>query len=86
MSRRGAGHAAANGSSIKNHREKKIVGLTDDGEGVRMRVQHADVQKALRSVHKMNLGGNAVVLDGDESYTQNKMMARKTRINYEEGQ
>ena len=38
MSKRGIGYVAANGSSIKNYGEKKIVGYTDDGESVSMRV------------------------------------------------
>ena len=67
MSRRGIGFVAANGSGIKNYGEKKIVGYTDKGEAVSMRVQCADVKKALCSVHKMNLGGNVVVLDGERS-------------------
>ena len=51
-----------------------------------MRNQRADVKKVLGSVHKMNVGGNVVVLDGERSYTQNKETGRKTRINYEQGQ
>ena len=86
MSKRGIGYVAANGSSIKNYGEKKIVGYTDDGESVSVRVQCADVKKALCSVHKMSLGRNVVVLDGGRSYTQNKETGQKTRINYEEGQ
>ena len=62
------------------------MGYTDDGESVSMRAQRADVEKALCSVHKMNLGGNAVVLDGGRSYMQNKENGQKTRINYEEEQ
>ncbi len=34
----------------------------------------------------MNIGGNAVVLDGEWSYTQSKKTNEKTRINYEQGQ
>ena len=86
MSKRGIRYVAANGSSIENYGEKKIVGYNDDGESVSMRVQRADVKKVLCSVHKMNLGGNVVVLDGGRSYTQNKENGQKTRINYEEGQ
>ncbi len=62
------------------------MGSTDDGESVSKRVQRADVKKALCSAHKMNLGGNVVVLDGVKIYTQNKENGHKTRINYEEGQ
>ncbi len=83
MSRRGIGYVAANGSSIKNYGEKKIVGYTDDGESVSMRVHCADVKKVLCSVHKMNLGGNVIVLDGGKSYMQNKEKGQKPRINYE---
>ena len=85
MSKRGIGYVAANGSSVENYGEKKIVGYTDDGESVSMRVQRADVKKVLCSAHKMNPGGNVVALDGGRSYTQNKENGQKTRINYEEG-
>ncbi len=40
----------------------------------------------LGSVHKSNMGGNGVVLDGDKSYMQNKETNNKNRINYEQGQ
>ena len=66
-----------NGSRIKNYCEKKIFGCTDDGEGVSMRVQCADLNKVLCSVHKMNLGGNVVVLDVEKSYMQNKTTMKK---------
>ena len=72
MNRRGIGFVAAGGSRINKYGEKKIVGHTEDREGVSRRVQCADAKKVLGSVHKMNVGGNVVVLDGDESYTQNK--------------
>ncbi len=50
---------AANGRGIKSYIEKKIVGYTDNGEAVSMRVRCADVKKVLWSVHKMNLGGQS---------------------------
>ncbi len=34
-SQQGLGCVAANGSNIANHKEKKVVGYPDDGEGVR---------------------------------------------------
>ena len=37
-----------------------------------MGVQCADVNQVLCSVHKMNLGGDVVVLDGEKSYMQHK--------------
>ena len=45
MSKKGIGYVAANGSSIENYGEKKIVGYTDDGESVSMRAQRADVTR-----------------------------------------
>ena len=49
----------------------RIAGHTDEGESISMKVQCADVKTVLCSVHKMNLGGNVVVLDGGKSYMQN---------------
>ena len=85
-SRRGMGFVAANGTKIKNYGEKQVVGYTDGGEGVSLRVQCADVKKTLGSVHRMNQGGNVVVLDGDRSYMVNKRTHQKTRIKCEDGQ
>ncbi len=76
---------ATNRSSVKNSGEKRIVGYVDGGEAVSMRAQRADVKKGLCSVHKVNLGGNVVVLDGEKCYVQNKAMGSRSRINYEEG-
>ncbi len=86
MSKNGIGYDAANGSKIKNYGEKNIIGYTEAGDGMSRKVQCAVVKKALGSVHKMNLGGNAVVLDGSRSYVQNKEMGRKSRMQYENGQ
>ena len=55
MSRKGIGFVAANGSEIKNYREKLIVGYADDGGAVSMKVHCADAKKVLCSVHKMNM-------------------------------
>ncbi len=65
MSKRGIGFAAANGSGIKNYGEKRIIGYTENGEEVSLRIQCADVKKVLGLVHKMGMGGNVVVLDGE---------------------
>ncbi len=86
MSKGGIGYVAANGRGVKNHGEKKIVGYADDGESVSTTVQRADVKKALFSVDKMNLGGNAAALDGGIRRMQNKVNGQKTRLNHEEGQ
>ncbi len=46
----------------------------------------ADVHKVLGSVHKMNKGGNIVVLDGQHRYMKNKHTGQKTKISDEDGQ
>ena len=85
-SRRGLGFVAANGTKIKNYGEKQMVGYTDDGEGVSLKMQCTDIKKTLGSVHRMNQGGNVVALGGDQSYMVNKKTHQKTRIKYEDGQ
>ena len=86
MSKRGIGFIAANGSKISNYGEKKVIGWTDEGMCMGMRMTCADVKKPLCSVYRMNMGGNVVVFDGDCSYMQNKLSGRKTRIRCEDGQ
>ncbi len=61
------------------------MGYTDEGESMTMRVQPADIKNALSLVHKMNLGGSVVVLDGGGSYSQNEEKGQRARINYEQG-
>ncbi len=51
-----------------------------------MRVQCAEMQKVLGSVHRMNLGGNVVVMDGEKSYAHNKASGQRTRIKYDDAQ
>ena len=70
MSKHNVGFVAANGSKISNFGER--IGCTYDGEAVSMRMTCADVHNVLGSVHRMNRGGNMVVLDDDESNLQNK--------------
>ncbi len=60
MSKNGVGYIAADGSNINNYEDKKVVDYTDDGEGEGLRIQRADVRKALGSAHKMDVGGNVV--------------------------
>ncbi len=86
ISKKGIGFVAANGSAIKNYGEKRVVGYTEDGEGVSIKTMCADVDKVLGSVHRFNAGGNVVLLDGRSSYMQNKTTRQKTRIGYESGQ
>jgi hypothetical protein len=85
-SRQGKGYIAASGTNITNYGETSMIGFTDEWVGVTMKMQCADVKKTLGSVHRMNQGGNVVVLDGHNSYLMNKATGRKTRIGYEDGQ
>ena len=85
-SRAGKTYMAANGSKIENYGEKKVVGYTDDWTGISMTMQCADVRKTLASAHRMNQGGNKVVLDGTNSYIYHKAAGSTTPITYEDGQ
>jgi hypothetical protein len=85
MSEAGIGFVAANGSKIANFGEKQVAGWTDEGDQVNMRLTVADVNKVLGSVHRMNLGGNKVVLNGNMSYMEGKN-GKRTKIHYKDGQ
>ena len=51
-----------------------------------MRVQCAHVNRVVCSVHKINLGGNVIVLYADKSNMQNMTTMMTTKIEYEDGQ
>ena len=77
---------AASASKIKNYGERKVTRNTDEGAAISMHTTCADVHKVFGSVHKMNQGGNLVVLDGGHNYMKNKVSGQKTKIQYEDGQ
>jgi hypothetical protein len=77
MSRNGSGYVAANGTKIRNYGEKRIDGHTEAGGGMSMRIQRADGKKVLGSVHKMNLGGNVVALDGNKITRRTRRPGRR---------
>ena len=85
MSEAGVGVVAAKGSRIENFGEKHLVGYTDEGDAVGMRMTVADARKVLGSVRKMNMGGNKVVLDGPRSYMQS-CSGKRAKIHYGGGQ
>jgi hypothetical protein len=85
MSEAGIGFVAANGSKIANFGEKQVAGWTDEGDQVNMRLTVADVNKVLGSVHRMNLGGNKIVLNGNKSYMEGRN-GKRTKIHYKGGQ
>ena len=82
-SKNGACFSAANGSEIKTYGEKVVTGLVDEGFGMRAKMQVADVKRTLASVMSMNRTGNKVVLDGQNSYVENKKTGRRIRIHIE---
>ena len=77
---------AANGSKIESYGEKKVAGYTDDWHGISMTMQCADLRKTLASVHRVNQGGDTVVLDGDESYVWHRKTGKVTPIEDADGQ
>jgi hypothetical protein len=85
-SKDGRGYRAANGTKIKNYGERVVEGFTEDWSPVKVAMQVADVNKTLGSVYRMNECGNRVMLDGEESYIENKMTGKKTKIYLENGQ
>jgi hypothetical protein len=56
----GSGLVAANGWKTEKFGEKQVVGDTDEGDAVSVRMTVANVHKVLGSVHNMNFGGNKV--------------------------
>ncbi len=77
MSRRGIGFAAAHGSGIEDYGEKKIVGYTEDGGGISLRIRRVEVKKVLDSVHKLNMRGNVVVLVGERATRGTRRRTRR---------
>ncbi len=84
-SKKGVGYVAANGSNVTNFGEKRVVGHTDAGDGLSMRIQRADVKKALGSVHEMSMVGNAAALDGEKKHARTRIRVRKRGPNTKEG-
>ena len=85
-STKGQGYSAANGTIIRNHGEKRLVGRTEKGELISMAMQCADVTRVLGSVHRMNQGGSVVVFDGKDSFAVHKKTGKVTNIHEENGQ
>lgn len=85
-SKKGMNYVAANGTEIKNFGEKVVKGVSDEGFEISAKMQVADVKRTLGSVVSMNKTGNRVVLDGNESYVQNKKTGKKIKISLEGNQ
>ena len=78
-SKEGRNYVAANGSKIKNYGERLVKGTTSEGIKVTMPIQIADVKRVLMSVHKMNQAGLKVILDGKNSYFQERASGKIRR-------
>ena len=79
------GYVAAKGTKIENHGERVLKGVTDEGLGVKMEMQVADVKRSLASVYRMKQAGNGVVFGGSASYVRNKQTGSVTPIIEENG-
>ncbi len=86
MSKKGIGYVTANGSNINIYGEKKVVGYPDNGEGVVLKILHADVKKVLGSAHKVYTRGSVVVLEGERSCILSEKAGQKTSVKHEDGQ
>ena len=80
-SRSGMHYRAANNMKIPNLGEKKLQGITEEGQDVGMTIQVAQVNKVLASVGRMCEAGNRVVFDDEEgSYIMNKKTRKITKL------
>ena len=81
----GIGYRAANGTHIKNHGERTIEGLTEEGQNLRMKITVADVSKVLASVSRICECGCRVVFDNEGSYIEDKRSGQKTELHKRNG-
>ena len=72
QSKAGINYRAANGSKIRNHGARQVQGVSNDFKSINMKMNVADVKKTLAAAIQLNYAGNKVILDGDESYIENK--------------
>ena len=84
-SRKGRHYQAANGSQIKNYGERKLIGEAGKGIGSSIKMQVADVTKALGAVTKLCDAGNRVIFDNEGSFVENKTTEIKTEIKRDNG-
>ena len=74
-------YTAANGDPLPNKGEKRVTGVTKEGEMVGLTMQVADVTKVLGSVGNFCEANNRVVFDDQEgSYIMNKDTGKKTML------
>jgi len=87
--RQGVTYTAANGSSIPNLGEVKVVGITDEDAHLNLTFQVAGVKKPLGSVRKMCAAGNRVVFEDisavEGGYVENKNTGARIPIRKEGG-
>ena len=77
--------AGANGDPIHNTGERVLYIVTDEGHHKKLTMQVCDVRKPLLSASSCNANGTFVVLDGPESYMQNKRTGEKSKIHQNNG-
>ena len=89
-SKAGKHYRAANGTTIRNHGQRVVTGLNENGHKVGMPIQIADVNKVLGSVREMVESGNRVTFDRDAdgkpcSHVLHKATGKKTSIHERNG-
>ena len=75
-------YEVANGMKIKNEGEKRMRMWTLDGKERTIVCQVCNVNKCLLSVARLNEAGQTVILDGNNSYIQDKATGERVKVDY----
>jgi len=81
----GFGFRAANGTPIKIYGERKLNGVTTDGEAFKMSCQVTDVKKNLASFVKMVNEGNDIVMSKKGSFIKNVSNGKIIKLDLQKG-
>ena len=85
-SKSGMKYRAANGTSIANHGERAVKGISGDWNPMGVTIQVAGVKKTLGAVMPTMKAGNRIVFDDEGSYIYNKPTGRYTTIHERGGE
>ena len=77
-------YEVANGTKIPNLGQQRMTLKTSEGKTRVITAQVCDVHKCLLSVSKLNYANQIVVLDGDESYIQDKTSGDKIKVDHKD--
>ena len=85
-SKSGMKYRAANGTSIANHGERAVKGISGDWNPMGVTIQVAGVKKTLGAVMPTMKAGNRIVFDDEGSYIYNKPTGRYTTVHERGGE